>query len=125
VAGNPTTRPDAAPKPAGDTEADAGTNDALILMDQEMLSTAAGIPAGNRFAVRVNGVARTVTAVQIFNDDPPNQAVLDLTFNGLALNAGDTVTVQYSRPLVGAQAALQDLENLKAANFGPISITAF
>jgi hypothetical protein len=125
VAGNPTTRPDAAPKPAGDTEADAGTNDALILMDQEMLSTAAGIPAANRFAVRVNGVARTVTVVQIFNDDPPNQAVLDLTFNGLALNSGDTVTVQYSRPLVGAQAALQDLENLKAANFGPISITAF
>jgi len=125
VAGNPTTRPDAAPKFAGDSEADAGTNDALLLMDQEMLATAQGIPAGNRFAVRVNGVARTVTAVQVINDDPPNQAVVDLTFSGLPLVSGDAVTVQYSRPLVGNQASLQDLEGLKTANFGPVSITAF
>jgi hypothetical protein len=124
TAENPTARPDAPPKFAGDSEADAGTNDALLLMDQEMLATAQGIPAGNRFAVRVNGVARTVTAVQVINDDPPNQAVLDLTFSGLPLVSGDAVTVQYSRPLVGNQAALQDLENLKTANFGPISITA-
>jgi hypothetical protein len=125
TAENPTGRPNAAPRFAGDTEADAGTNDALLLMDQEMQAGPTGIPAGSRFAVRVNGVARTVTAVQVINDDPPNQAVLDLTFNGLALVAGDTVTVQYSRPLVGNQAALQDLEGLKTANFGPISITAF
>jgi hypothetical protein len=96
TAENPTARPDAAPKFAGDSEADAGTNDALLLMDQEMQAGPAGIPAANRFAVKVNGVARTVTAVQVINDDPPNQAVLDLTFSGLALVSGDTVTVQYA-----------------------------
>jgi hypothetical protein len=125
TAENPTARPDAAPKFAGDSEADAATNDALLLMDQEMQAGPTGIPAPTRFAVRVNGLARTVTAVQVINDDPPNQAVLDLTFSGLALVSGDTVTVQYSRPLIGNQAALQDLEGLKTANFGPVSITAF
>jgi hypothetical protein len=40
----------------------------------------------------VNGVARTHRN-QIFNDDPPNQAVLDVTFSGLLpIAAGDTVT---------------------------------
>jgi hypothetical protein len=51
VAGNPTTRPNAAPLYTGDSEADVGTNDALLLMDQEMQAGAAGIPAANRFAV--------------------------------------------------------------------------
>jgi hypothetical protein len=122
VAGNPTTRPDAAPLYTGESEADVGTNDALLLMDQEMQAGAAGIPAANRFAVLVNGVARTVTAVQIFNDDPPNQAIVDLTFGGLALTSTDTVTVRYTRPLIASQAALQDLEALKTASFGPVSI---
>jgi hypothetical protein len=122
VSGNPTTRPDAAPKFDNASEADVGTNDVLLLMDQEMQTAAQGIPATNRFTVRVNGLARTVTAVQIFNDDPPNQAVLDLTVGGLPFVATDTVTAQYSRPLVGSQAALQDLEALKTASFGPVSV---
>jgi hypothetical protein len=122
VAGNPGTRPDAAPLYTGESEADSGTNDALLLMDQEMQAGPAGIPAANRFQVLVNGVARTVTAVQIFNDDPPNQAILDLTFGGLAIASTDTVTVRYTRPLIASQAALQDLEALKTASFGPVSI---
>jgi hypothetical protein len=122
VAGNPTTRPDAAPLYTGESEADVGTNDALLLMDQEMQAGAAGIPAGNCFQVLVDGAARTVTAVQILNDDPPNQAIVDLTFDGLAVTSTDTVTVRYSRPLISTQAALQDLEALKTASFGPVPI---
>jgi Putative flagellar system-associated repeat len=122
VAGNPTTRPDAAPLYTGDSEADVGTNDALLLMDQEMQAGPAGIPAASRFTVSVNGVARTVSAVQILNDDPPNQAILDLTFGGLPIASTDTVTVRYTRPLVSSQAALQDLEALKTASFGPVTI---
>jgi hypothetical protein len=121
VSGNPTTRPDAPPLFANASEADVGSPDVLLLMDQEMLATGLGIPATNRFTVRVNGVAQAVTAVQIFNDDPPNQAVLDLTL-GAAVPAGATVTAQYSRPLVSTQAALQDLESLKTASFGPINV---
>lgn len=123
VAGNPTTRPNAAPLYTGDSEADVGTNDALLLMDQEMQAGPAGVPAANRFTVSVNGVARTVTAVQVINDDPPNQAILDLTFGGLPIAATDTVTVRYTRPLVASQAALQDLEGLKTASFGPVTIS--
>jgi len=104
VAGNPTTRPNAAPLYTGDSEADVGTNDALLLMDQEMQAGPAGIPAANRFAVSVNGVARAVTAVQVINDDPPNQAIVDLTFGGLPIAATDTVTVRYTRPLVAWEA---------------------
>jgi hypothetical protein len=122
VAQNPAARPDAAPLFANESEADVGTNDALVLMDQEMLATGLGIPAANRFTVRVNGVARTSTLVQIFNDDPPNQAVLDVTFSGLPIAATDTVTFQYSKPVGNAGAQLQDLEALKTASFGPVPI---
>ena len=80
-------------------------------------------PAANRFAVTVNGVARTSTVVLIFNDDPPNQAVLDVTFSGLPIAAGDTVTFRYAKPVGNAGAQLQDLEALKTASFGPIPIT--
>ena len=120
---NPSGRPDAAPAFANESEADVGTNDALVLMDQEMLATGLGIPANNRFTVRVNGVARTSTAVQIFNDDPPNQAIIDVTFDGLPVASTDTVTFQYAKPLGNAGAQLQDLEALKTASFGPISLT--
>jgi hypothetical protein len=123
VAQNPAARPDAAPLFANESEADVGTNDALVLMDQEMLATGLGIPATNRFTVTVNGVARTSTLVQIFNDDPPNQAVLDVTFSGLPIAAGDTVTFRYAKPVGNAGAQLQDLEALKTASFGPIPIT--
>lgn len=119
---NPTARPDSAPVFANESEADTGTNDALVLMDQEMLATGLGIPASNRFTVRVNGVARTSTAVQIFNDDPPNQAIVDVTFSGLPIASTDTVTLQYSKPLGNAAAQLQDLEALKTASFGPVPI---
>lgn len=120
---NPTARPDAPPKFANETEVDVGTNDALLLMDQEMLDNGQGIPANNRFIVRVNGVSRGATAVQIFNDAPPFQAVLDVTFGGAAITADDTVTVQYAKPLGNAAAQLQDLEALKTASFGPVPIT--
>jgi hypothetical protein len=120
---NPTARPDTAPAFANESEADVGTNDALILMDQEMLATGLGIPPANRFTVRVNGVARTSTAVQIFNDDPPNQAILDVTFSGLPIASTDTVTLQYAKPLGNAGAQLQDLEALKTPSFGPLSIS--
>ena len=123
MAQNPAARPDAAPLFANESEADVGTNDALILMDQEMLATGLGIPAANRFTVTVNGVARTSTVVQIFNDDPPNQAVVDVTFSGLPIASGDTVTFRYSKPVGNAPAQLQDLEALKTASFGPIPIT--
>jgi hypothetical protein len=119
---NPIARPDAAPLFANESEADAGTNDALVLMDQEMLATGLGIPAANRFTVRVNGVARTSTVVQIFNDDPPNQAIVDVTFSGVPIASTDTVTLQYSKPLGNAPAQLQDLEALKTASFGPVSL---
>jgi hypothetical protein len=33
------------------------------------------------------------------------------------------VTVRYTRPLVASQAALQDLEGLKTASFGPVTIS--
>ena len=87
-----------------------------------MLDTGLGIPAANRFTVRVNGVARTSTVVQIINDDPPNQAIVDVTFSGLPIASTDTVTLQYSKPLGNAPAQLQDLEALKTASFGPVPI---
>ena len=52
----------------------------------------------------VNGVARTSTVVQIFNDDPPNQAVLDVTFSGVPIAAGDTVTFSTAKPVGNAGA---------------------
>jgi len=119
---NPSGRPDAAPAFANESEADVGTNDALVLMDQEMLATGLGIPANNRFIVRVNGVARTSTAVQIFNDDPPNQATVDVTFDGVPIASTDTVTFQYAKPLGNATAQLQDLEANKTASFGPVPL---
>jgi hypothetical protein len=123
AAQNPTGRPDTAPAFANESEADVGSNDALVLMDQEMLATGLGIPPANRFTVRVNGVARTATAVQIANDSPPAGAIVDVTFSGLPIAATDTVTLQYSKPLGNTAAQLQDLEALKTASFGPIAIS--
>ena len=105
------------------SEVDQGTNDALLQFDQEMLDSGAGIPATNRFTLKVNGVARTVTAVQIINDDPPNLALLDLTFDGAPIAAGDTVTVRYARPLTSGTAQLQDPDGFKTASFGPVTLT--
>jgi flagellar associated repeat protein len=122
---NPTQKPDTAPALTGNVEADAGTHDALIQFNQEMLSTAQGIPPTSRFTATVNGVNRAVTAVQVINDSPPHQAVVDLTLGGLALKAGATVTVQYRQPLTSSSPQLQDLDGLETANFGPTPITVF
>lgn len=119
---NPGGRPDTPPALTGATEADTGGNDVALQFDQEMQTTA---PASSEFAVTVDGVARTVTGVSISNDSPPFQAVVDITFDGAPLTTGQTVAVVYRQPLSGAGAPLQDLENLKTANFGPVSVPVF
>jgi hypothetical protein len=125
TAENPAGKPNTAPVLTGATEADAGTNDALLQFDQEMLSSTQGTPDPSRFAVTVNGVTRTATAVTVIDDTPPAQAVVDVTFGGATLTAGQTVTVLYRVPLTNTQPALQDMDTLKTAGFGPISIPAF
>jgi hypothetical protein len=122
---NPTGLPDTAPKPTGLTEADAHTHDVLYQFDQEMLSTSQGIPAISRFTATVNGVSRAVTAVTVINDSPPADAVVDVTLGGALLAAGQTVSVQYRVPLTNSQPALQDLDSLHTANWGPTPVTVF
>lgn len=125
VAANPVGKPDTPPALTGNTEADAGSTDVLLQFDQEMLDTALGIPATSRFQILVDGVARTVTGVQVIDDSPPADAVVDITFDGAALTSGQTVSVTYRKPLTAGQAQLQDLDGLQTANFGPISVPAF
>jgi hypothetical protein len=123
TAENPTGRPDTPPAYANESEADVGTNHVQILMDQEMLATGLGVPPASRFSVRVNGVLRTATAVSIVNDSPPAGAIVDVTFSGAVVARANTVTLQYAKPLGNTAAQLQDLEGLKTASFGPVSIT--
>jgi Putative flagellar system-associated repeat len=125
VAANPSGKPDTAPVLTGNTEADAGTNDALMQFDQEMLTGAQGTPAANRFTVTVNGTTRTATAVSVVNDSPPFQAVVDVTFSGAVLKSGQTVAVTYHPPLSSNDPALQDMDSLTTGTFGPIAIAAF
>lgn len=108
TAENPTGRPDTAPALTGATEADSGTNAIALQFDQEMLDTMQGTPDVSRFAVTVDGVSRTVTGVSVVDDSPPAQAIVDVTFDGAALTAGQTVAVQYRQPLTSGQPALQD-----------------
>src|SRR5262249_9085851 len=127
---NPISMPNTAPALTGATEADSGTNDVLLQFDQEMLDTAAGIPANNRFSVLVNGVARTVTGVQVINDAPPADSVVDVTFDGAPLAAGQSVSVQYRKQLSASLPQLQDVAHdvvtpLQTASFGPISVPVF
>ena len=64
-------------------------------------------------------MARTATAVQIFNDDPPDQAIVDVTFGGLPIASTDTVTLQYSKPLGNTTAPTPGPEEaLETAGFG-------
>ena len=123
AAENPTGRPDSAPLFTGESEADAGTNDVLLQFDQEMLDNGLGIPATNRFAVTVDGVARAVTAVAVINDSPPDLAILDLTIDGAAITSGQSVTVRYVRPITSGSASLRDLENHQTLSFGPVTVT--
>ncbi|HEX5114141.1 MAG TPA: hypothetical protein VFW65_02980 [Pseudonocardiaceae bacterium] len=126
VAGvNPLSRPNTAPARTGNDEADAGANDVLMQFDQEMQAGPQGIPANNRFSVTVGGVARTVTGVSVIDDSPPLDAVVDVTFDGLPLTAGQVVSVQYRKQLSSGLPQLQDLDGFQTANFGPISVTAF
>ncbi|HEX5118195.1 MAG TPA: SwmB domain-containing protein [Pseudonocardiaceae bacterium] len=125
VAANPVGKPDTPPALTGATEADAGANDALLQFDQEMLDTAQGVPATSRFQVLVDGVARTVTGVSVTDDVPPANAIVDVTFDGLPLTSGQTVSVLYRKPLTAGLPQLQDLDNLETNSFGPVSIPAF
>lgn len=125
TAQNPSGKPDTPPALTGATEADNATNDAALQFDQEMLTTDQGIPDLSRFAVTVDGDARTVTAITITNDAPPANAVLTLTLDGAALTTGQTVTVTYHQPLTAATPALQDMDGLTTPSFGPISIPVF
>jgi hypothetical protein len=122
---NPTGLPNSPPAFTGQSEVASGGNHARLRMDQEMLDSGLGIPATNRFILKVNGQARTVTAVQVLNDSPPNQAWLDLTFDGPAIAAGpQAVTLQYVRPLTSGSASLRDLDNLQTRSFGPVDLSA-
>jgi hypothetical protein len=119
---NPTARPDTAPALTGTTTAHDGTNVASIEFDQEMLTTAQGIPAPSRFVVKVDGVQRAVAAVDVTDDNPPNKALVSLTLAGDPLTAGDIVTVQYRQSLLRSNLQLQDLDSLMVSNFGPVTI---
>lgn len=125
TAENPASRPDSAPALTGATEADTGTDEVQVQYDQELLDTAQGTPATSRFAVTVDGVGRTVTGVSVIDDSPPDQAVVDVAFDGAALTAGQTVTLQYRQPLSSADPAVQDLEHQPAPGFGPLSVPVF
>lgn len=121
---NPADKPDTAPALTGATEADTGANDVLLQFDQEMLDTAQGIPATSQLTVTVDGVARDITGAAIRNDSPPNLAVVDVTFDGPPLLAGQTVNVQYTQP-APAQPGLQDLDGLLTPSFGPVAVSVF
>ncbi|HEX5120871.1 MAG TPA: hypothetical protein VFW65_37285 [Pseudonocardiaceae bacterium] len=125
TAQNPSGKPDTPPALTGATEADTGGNDAALQFDQEMLTTAQGTPDLSRFAVTVDGVARTATGVSITDDSPPLNAIVDVTFDGAPLTAGQTVTVLYRQPLTSGTPALQDLDSLQTAGFGPVSVPVF
>jgi hypothetical protein len=121
---NPTDKPDTAPALNGAAEADTGTHDVLVQFDQEMLDTAQGIPDSSQLTVTVDGVARTVTGAAIVNDSPPDHAVIHLTIGGPVLASGQSVSVQYSAP-DPTQPALQDLDGLLTADFGPVAVPVF
>ena len=125
TAENPASKPDTAPALTGTTEADTGTNDVLLQFDQEMLTTAQGTPAASQFPVTVDGVARTVTGVAVRDDSPPLDATVDVTFDGAPLATGQTVAVRYRQLLTSGASALQDLDGLKTASFGPVSVPVF
>jgi hypothetical protein len=125
TAQNPTGKPDTPPALTGATEADTDANDVALQFDQEMLTTAQGTPDTSRFSVTVDGVSRTVTGVSITDDSPPLNAIVDITFDGAPLTAGQTVAVLYRQPLTSGTPALQDMDSLQTASFGPLSVPVF
>jgi len=122
VGSNPVGKPDTAPAPTGNNEAQHGTHLVQIQFDQEMLATAQGDPALNRFVVTVNGVARAVAGVSITDDNPPNKAVANLTLAGAVLGINANVQVTYHPPLNNTDPQFQDLDSLDTAGFGPVAI---
>lgn len=125
TAQNPVGKPNTPPALTGAAEAATGANDAALQFDQEMLTTAQGTPDISRFSITVDGVARTVTGVAITDDSPPANAIVDITFDGAPLASGQTVAVVYRQPLTGGTPALQDMDGLQTASFGPVSIPVF
>lgn len=125
VSQNPAGRPDSAPALTGANEADRGTHVVSFQFDQEMQSTAQGVPVASRFGVTVNGTNRAVTAVSVVDDSPPNKAVVSLTLAGAVLPLNGTVTVQYRQPLLASDPQLQDLEGNVVASFAPFSVSVF
>jgi hypothetical protein len=122
VPSNPVGKPDTAPVPTGNNEAQRGTHLVQIQFDQEMLATAQGDPATNRFSVTVNGVARAVTGVSVADDNPPSRAVANLTLAGAVLGINANVQVTYHPPLNNTDPQFQDLDGLDAVGFGPVAI---
>ncbi len=122
VAQNPVGKPDTAPAPTGNNEALHGSDVVQMQFDQEMLATAQGDPAANRFSVTVNGVARAVVGVSITDDNPPNKAVANLTLAGAVLGAAANVQVTYHPPLNNTDPQFQDLDGLDTVGFGPVTI---
>lgn len=121
---NPTAKPDTAPALNGATEADSGGRHVLLQFDQELLDTAQGVPAISQLAVTVDGVARNVLRAAIVNDSPPGLAVIDITVGGPLLVSGQTVSAQYTAP-DPTEPALQDLDGLLTADFGPVEVPVF
>lgn len=122
---NPTGKPETPAAPTRATEADSNTNDVLIQFDQGLLDTAAGIPANSQFTIQVNGAVRTVTGVQITNDNPPAQSIVTVLFDGAPLVSGQTVQVSYRKPLSSTAPHLQDFNGNPVASFGPLSVPVF
>lgn len=104
-------------------EAHAGSHDVLLRFDQELITTSAGLPGLSRFVVTVNGVGRSVTALQVTNDMTAGEGLVDLTLAGPPLASGGTVTVTYRKPLSGGvPPPLVGLNGVPVNSFGPVSI---
>src|SRR6185312_4545628 len=108
VAGNPASKPNTAPFPTGNIEADRGTSQVLVEFNEPLDATS--IPVTTRFTVSgKNGAGanftRAVSSVQVSD----NVLILNLA---AALPAAGTVQVSYTKPLTGAVLRDPDLSNV-------------